>query len=64
MQVDVGLSEELLDKYAELQEAVLPRWRRALDDVHSGLDVMMGLGGALACFFLLFLVFLGFLGFF
>lgn len=46
MQVDVGLGEELLDKYAELQEAVLPRWRRALDDVHSGLDVMMGLGGA------------------
>lgn len=49
MQVDVGLGEELLEKYAELQEAVLPRWRRALDDVHSGLDVMMGLGGAYVC---------------
>ncbi len=45
VRVDVGLSEELLAKYGELQEAVLPA-RRALDDVHSGLDAMMALGGA------------------
>jgi hypothetical protein len=45
VQVDVGLGEELLAKYGELQEAVVPKWRRALDDVHSGLDAMMALGG-------------------
>lgn len=44
VQVDVGLGEEILAKYGELQEAVLPRWRGALDDVHSkfGRDVALG----------------------
>jgi len=46
VQVDVGLGEEILAKCGELQEAVLPRWRGAVDDVHAGLDAMMALGGA------------------
>lgn len=44
VQVDVGLHEGLLTQYAILHEEVAPRFRRALDDVHDGLELMIGLG--------------------
>lgn len=44
VQVDVGLHEGLLSQYATLHEEVAPHFRRAVDDVHDGLDLMIGLG--------------------
>lgn len=45
VEVDVGLGAELLSKYTEVSEAVFVPCRRALDDVHAGLDTMAALGG-------------------
>jgi hypothetical protein len=40
----VGLHEGLLSQYATLHDEVAPRFRRAVDDVHDGLELMIGLG--------------------
>ncbi len=42
--MDVGLHKSILSQYATLHEEVTPRFRRAVDDVRDGLELMIGLG--------------------